>query len=321
MSLTKKLRIVARSNGFDLIGFINKYYLKCFSDYSPIGHKFKQKTIEPGSVVIVGISDLKFFKDSHKITLMGKIARSYAAGHEFDLTDELQPIITFLHSEGFQARLLSPNHKLYSISLKKLALHAGLGWQGYNSLIINPTFGSFVTYGAFITNAEFRGENTMLLPRCGKCMKCINSCPTKAIVKPFIVESSKCLDRILNSPGIIDDGTKHLIGNRILSCDICQEVCPYNVAPVKNLTMNGPFTCEFKLSKLIRMNKIQFITHFGNLKWSIDYNTFIRNIIIALGNSDENDAIQIVDRFIKDNNKPIQDAAKWAFKKLQLLNN
>jgi len=316
MNLSEKIKIIIRSHGFDLVGFINKYDFKYFANNNPIKSNSKPVLSEPESIIVVGVCDLRWIKDTRPMLPVGKIARSYAAGHEFDLTEELHPVMRFLLSEGFQAMICTKNSPLTIFSLKAAALLAGLGWQGNNSLVINPKFGSWITFGAIATNAVLQNNNPPLPNQCGKCKKCLRACPTQAICEPFIVEPSNCLDGILNTPGIVQDNIKEKIGNRILSCDVCQEVCPYNVVPLRSQTVHGQSPCKFDLLKLIRITKVQFNAYFGNLNWSIDYKTFIRNVLIALGNSGDKRALQLMESFLFVSNEPIRDAANWAYKKL-----
>lgn len=313
--LREKIKALARLHGFDLIGFIDKFHLTCSAKPWSIDKRVQNNPFTPGSVVIVGMYDIKLIKESNHLCSTGKIARSYAVGHEFDLNVELQPIIDFLINEGYQAH---PVKKYFStnFSLKKSALFAGLGWQGYNSLIINPTFGSWITYGAIITSAELETEDQPQRTRCGKCMKCIRACPMQAIIKPFVVQPKRCLDKILNTPGAIPDSTKTKIGNRLLSCDICQEVCPYNRQHIKYDGIPRLYPYQFTLSDLLSMDKELFNGSFGKLNWSIDFHTFLRNVIIASGNSGDGRLILKLKNYMAHENEPIKDAVKWALRKL-----
>lgn len=109
------------------------------------------------------------------------------------------------------------------------AVRAGLGWQGKNSLLINKEFGSFVFLGGIITTAEIEPDPPSSKNLCGKCTRCIEACPTKAIVKPGIVDARKCISYLtIEYRGEIPENLRSQMQGRIFGCDICQDVCPWN---------------------------------------------------------------------------------------------
>ena len=116
------------------------------------------------------------------------------------------------------------------------AKRAGLGWTGKNSLLLTPEFGSFVFIGELIISAELEYD-TPIKDYCGKCRRCIEACPTGAIVKDRIVDAGKCISyHTIENKEIIDNSLKGKFRNRIFGCDICQDVCPWNQKPVKHKT-------------------------------------------------------------------------------------
>jgi epoxyqueuosine reductase len=109
------------------------------------------------------------------------------------------------------------------------AVRAGLGWIGKNSLLLNKDLGSFFFIGTLMLNVEL-DYATPLKSSCGGCTRCIEACPTRAIVWPKVVDARKCISyHTIENRGIIPDSIKPLIGNRVFGCDTCQDVCPWNV--------------------------------------------------------------------------------------------
>lgn len=112
---------------------------------------------------------------------------------------------------------------------KALAVRAGLGWIGKNSLLINRTYGSMTFIGTLFVDIPLR-YNTHIEPNgCGGCSRCIDVCPTKAIVAPQILDAKRCISYLNKThKGTLDESLKILIGNRIWGCDTCIDACPYN---------------------------------------------------------------------------------------------
>lgn len=197
---------------------------------------------------------------------------------------ELNPIRQYLEEQGFRASISPGSIAQSTIPLKLAAIRAGLGWQGKNSVVITKEFGSWVTFGGLITDAVLDYNSPMFHDGCGKCTRCMDACPTGAIKAPYVVDMTLCLDEILNTPGQIPDEIKSKIGNRILSCDTCLEVCPYSAKVLKRISLTGSNPYQFDLLELSNLTEQQFQARFGKLNWSIDFNTFKRNVMIAMGN-------------------------------------
>lgn len=108
------------------------------------------------------------------------------------------------------------------------AVRAGLGWIGKNSMLVNPKFGTFTFIGTLITTLELI-PSTPMENRCGTCMKCVETCPTKAILKNKTIDARHCLSyQTIEKRGEIDEGLRELAGNTLYGCDCCQLACPWN---------------------------------------------------------------------------------------------
>lgn len=105
---------------------------------------------------------------------------------------------------------------------------AGLGWIAKNTCVINPKLGSWFFLGEIITNAQLDAD-TPVADQCGTCTRCIDACPTNAIVEPYTVDATKCLSYLtIETRGEIDPALQPAVTKQVFGCDICQDVCPWN---------------------------------------------------------------------------------------------
>jgi len=112
---------------------------------------------------------------------------------------------------------------------KAWAARAGLGWQGKHSNLINSSIGSWFFIGEMIVDTDLEADSPVY-DMCGSCTRCIDACPTDAIVEPYVVDARRCISylTIEHRDDDIDEDLKSRTGNWIFGCDICQDVCPWN---------------------------------------------------------------------------------------------
>ncbi len=179
------------------------------------------------SVLVVGLN--YFTKPENNTSSKLKIAR-YAWGNDYHKTIEKR-----LKKLGKWLQEQRPNSK-WKICVdskplleKAWAEEAGLGWIGKNSNLIHSTRGSWMVLGNLLSTEELIADQPSK-PLCGKCEKCIEACPTNAISEPFVINSKKCIayHNIENRNEEIPLEIQKLMGNWIVGCDICQDICPWN---------------------------------------------------------------------------------------------
>ena len=176
---------------------------------------------------------------------------AYGKDYHFVMKSKLRRLLQFIQNE-----VQSCNGKPFVDSAPILerawGRRAGLGWIGKNSNLISPQHGSFFFIGELILDIELPCDNPdPVRDHCGKCTKCIDACPTKAIVADRVVDARKCISyQTIELKGDLDENLKGKFENRVFGCDICQDVCPWNL---KSEPHNEP---DFKpYAKLMELSK------------------------------------------------------------------
>jgi epoxyqueuosine reductase len=199
---------------------------------------------------------------------------------------------------------------------RAVAERAGIGWSGKNCSIITPEWGSWVYLGEMITNIPFPPD-TPVTEQCGDCTKCIDACPTGALVGPGQLNSSRCISFVTQTKGLVSDELMRKMGNRLYGCDTCQIVCPVNKG--KNWTHQPELKPDAErvkplLKPLLAMTNKQFAARYGDLAASWRGKKPIqRNAIIALGNFRDATAVpQLAEALLHDPRPEIRGTAAWA---------
>ena len=113
---------------------------------------------------------------------------------------------------------------------RELAQRAGLGWIGKNMMLIHPTIGSFTFIGVIFTDSELVPDLPFQADRCGTCSRCLEACPTDAFVEPHTLDARRCISYLtIEHAGPFSDDERRLVGDWLFGCDVCQDVCPWNV--------------------------------------------------------------------------------------------
>lgn len=153
----------------------------------------------------------------------GSVARYARCDHYGDLRAALGVMAAHLSQAGWSTRILSDDNALVD---RAAAHRAGLGWFGKNANLLVRGHGSWVVLGAVLTDADLTAAPGPEPDGCGACQRCIDSCPTGAIVAPGVVDARRCLAWLVQAPGVIPFEFRVPLGDRIYGCDDCQEVCP-----------------------------------------------------------------------------------------------
>lgn len=201
-----------------------------------------------------------------------------------------------------------------------VAERAGIGWIGKNSLLLTEEFGSYVYLGEMITNIEFAEDNPME-NLCGECTKCIDACPTSAIVNPNQIHAKKCLSFVTQRKDMLEEFYMEKLGNRLYGCDTCQVVCPYNKGI--NFThqedaLPNPELAKPLLKPLLKISNKEFKETWNKTAsgWR-GKKTIQRNAIIGLAHFKDKSALPDLEEILRNDNRPmIRQTAAWAIGKI-----
>lgn len=203
---------------------------------------------------------------------------------------------------------------------KPLAMQAGLGWQGKHTNIVSREFGSWLFLGSMFTTADL-GADGPERDHCGSCRACMDACPTDAFPAPYRIDARRCISYLtIEHKGPIDPALRPLIGNRIYGCDDCLAACPWNkfAATAAEMKFHARDDLrEPRIADLLELDDAAFRTHFsGSPVKRIGRDRFVRNVLIAAGNSGEAALVPICLRLAGDPSPTVRGMAVWALSKL-----
>jgi len=215
------------------------------------------------------------------------VLSKYAFGtdYHFVMKDKLKLLLSFIQNE-IQPCNGRPFVDSAPVLERAWAKRAGLGWVGKNSNLISVEHGSFFFIGELILDVELPFDVPKLVnDHCGSCTRCVDACPTKAIVADRVVDARRCISyQTIELKGDLDENLKGQFKNRVFGCDICQDVCPWNLKSVKNretefipnprllqLTKNEWHQMEKPLFNKLFINSAVKRTGFDGLKRNLSF--------------------------------------------------
>jgi epoxyqueuosine reductase len=199
---------------------------------------------------------------------------------------------------------------------KPLAAQAGLGWQGKHTNLVSRTHGSWLFLGEIYTSLALAADPPHA-DRCGTCSRCLNVCPTNAFPGPYRLDATRCISYLtIEHHGPIPTALRSLMGNRIYGCDDCLAVCPWNRfarrSPHDKLLARGELAAPL-LAELAALDDAGFRAMFaGSPIKRIGRNRFVRNVLIAIGNSRDRNLLPVAARLTDDGDPVVAEAATWA---------
>ena len=203
---------------------------------------------------------------------------------------------------------------------RAVAERAGIGWSGKNCSILTPEYGSYVYLGEMITNIPFTPDSPME-DQCGSCTKCLEACPTGALVGPGQLDSQRCIAFLTQTKGFLPDEFRDKVGNRLYGCDSCQTACPVNKGKDFHFhteTEPDPEIAKPLLKPLLTMSNRDFKENFGSISGAWRGKKPIqRNAIIALAHFKDETGLPDLEKVLKDDPRPvIRGTAAWAIGKI-----
>jgi len=203
---------------------------------------------------------------------------------------------------------------------KALAEQAGLGWIGKHTNLIHPKTGSWFFLGEIYTDLPLPANQTPVNNHCGSCQRCLDVCPTQAIVAPYQLDARRCISYLtIEHQGAIPLEYRPLIGNRIFGCDDCQLICPWN--RFAKLSTETDFQPRHRLEnsaliQLFNWSEQEFLKKTeGSAIRRTGYHGWLRNIAVALGNASTSVAvIHALDSRQQHANELVREHSQWALK-------
>ncbi|MBZ9789792.1 tRNA epoxyqueuosine(34) reductase QueG [Rhizobium sp. 3T7] len=203
---------------------------------------------------------------------------------------------------------------------KPLAAAAGLGWQGKHTNLVSRELGSWLFLGSMFTTADLNID-TPEVDHCGSCHACLDICPTNAFPGPYQIDARRCISYLtIEHKGPIDPALRPLIGNRIYGCDDCLAACPWNKFAHEASEMKLQAREDLKeptIDFLLSLDDAAFRTFFsGSPVKRIGRDRFIRNVLIAAGNSGDRRFVERCRELSQDPSPVVRGMAVWALSRL-----
>ncbi|PEI86389.1 tRNA epoxyqueuosine(34) reductase QueG [Bacillus toyonensis] len=292
---------------------------------SDIEKRTNPQLLLPGAKSIIAIalaypSKLKNAPLSKRGERRGIFCRaSWGQDYHLVLRDRLQKLEAYLIEKlpDIEVKSMVDTGEL---SDRAVSERAGIGWSGKNCAIITPEFGSYVYLGEMITNVPFPPDQP-IEDQCGSCTKCIDVCPTGALIQGGQLDSKKCIAFLTQTKGFLPEEYRDKIGNRIYGCDTCQTVCPKN----KGMDFHNhpemepdPELVKPLLTPLLTISNRDFKEKYGIMSgaWR-GKKPLQRNAILALAHFKEASAIPDLIGVMKDDPRPVlRGTAAWALGKI-----
>jgi epoxyqueuosine reductase len=273
------------------------------------------------SVIMLGMN---YGPDENPIAILAERSRAaisvYARGDDYHdlIKKRLKQLARWLIAEaGGEVKVFVDTA---AVMEKPLASAAGLGWQGKHTNMVSREFGSWLFLGAIFTTLELPRDEP-ITDRCGSCRACLDSCPTSAFIAPYRLDARRCISYLtIEHKGPIPHEFRKAMGNRIYGCDDCLAACPWNKFAQEGRETKLAARDELRAPTLAELSKLDdaaFRTLFTKSPVKrIGRNRFLRNVLIAIGNSGDATLIDDAKRLLSDESALVRGAAVWALGQL-----
>jgi len=290
-----------------------------FTYRNPARSTDPQSAVADAKSMIVGAYSYASPLPDPKAQLSARVARYAWTEYYEALKVGLFAMRDQLRSDGFKAVVFADDNSMVD---REAAYLAGLGWFGKNANVLIEGAGSFFVLGSVITTAPLILNENPVVDGCGACRRCIDACPTGAIIEPGTVDAAKCLAWLIQKPGVFDRRFREALGDRIYGCDDCQEVCP----PTTRLSLSKELRDDARpwidVLELLDMDDATLLTHVD--QWYIaerNPDWVRRNALLVLGNigdrRDEN-VVNAISRYLEHPDPMLRAHAVWSAARLNL---
>jgi epoxyqueuosine reductase len=273
------------------------------------------------SVIMLGVN---YGPDENPLAILAQRTRGaisvYAQGDDYHdlIKKRLKALARWLvATSGAEVKVFVDTA---AVMEKPLAQAAGLGWQGKHTNLVSREFGSWLFLGAIFTTSDLPRDDAEA-DHCGSCQACLDICPTAAFPAPYKLDARRCISYLtIENKGPIPHEFRKAIGNRIYGCDDCLAVCPWNKFAQAGREAKLAARDELRapdLAELARLDDAAFRARFTKSPVKrIGRDRFIRNVLIAIGNSNDKGFAVEAERLADDDSTLVRGAAAWALSQL-----
>lgn len=276
------------------------------------------REVLPGARSVVTLA-LNYFPGDQPAEHDFKIAR-YSWNEDYhDLIDEkLRDLNLAMEEMGGQQRYYVDTGPVLE---RDFATDAGLGWSGKSTVQIHKEIGTWFFLCELITTLPLPAD-APFGDHCGKCTRCMDNCPTGAIIGPHRMDARRCISYLtIEHLGSIPEELRPMMGNRIYGCDVCLEVCPWNrFAKISRHTQlhAKQEIFQYSLRDLARISEEDFRRIFAKSPIKrIKHSRFVRNVCVALGNTGSSDDIRLLEQLVNRSDDLVKEHAEWAIREIK----
>jgi epoxyqueuosine reductase len=205
---------------------------------------------------------------------------------------------------------------------RDLARRAGLGWFGKNTMLIHPRLGSFFFLGAILVDLELNADAPFESEHCGTCTRCLDACPTQALVAPGVMDARRCISYLtIELKGAIPETFRSGLGDHVYGCDVCQDVCPWNVRFARALDEPALAPrAEIDAIEMLALGDAGFRERYrGTAVTRAKRRGLARNAAVVLGNRGDASALPVLERAASEDPDPVvREHAAWAIEAMAL---
>ena len=277
------------------------------------------------SIVVAARSYLADEEPERPSGVQARVARYAWVDHYAPLRAGLRAIARRLKRSDERAVVLADENAMVD---REAAVLAGLGWSGKNANVLLPGVGSWFVLGTVVTTADLAATGPPVADGCGSCRRCLDGCPTGAIVAPHVVDANRCLAWSLQRPGTFPLDQREVLGDRFYGCDDCQEVCPptvrlghREVVPLRSdPAAEGDVEAWVDVVAVLESDDAALVERYG--RWYLadrDPRWWRRNALVVLGNvadPDDERARSVVERYRAGADPLLAEHADWAARRL-----
>jgi len=344
MTPTALLKSRALALGFDAVGVASVSPLEAQQRYDAwlaagrhgemawlASEKHRQRRADPARLV-PGIRSVLCVAlchppaaDAARDARLGRIAR-YAAGHDYHaiMKEKLGELERWVRTELFPGSGSLWYSDTGAILERGWAERAGLGWIGKHSGLLSTERGSWFVLGELLMDRALEPDAPLEAEHCGTCTRCIDACPTRAIVAPYQLDARRCISYLtIELRGPIPRELRPLVGEWIFGCDVCQDVCPWNrfAPPAREARLHARTLEGWTLERFLSLDEPTFRELFADSPIRrADRDGFVRNVCVALGNRrDPATAPALAHALAEDPAALVRGHAAWALGRIAAL--